>query len=72
VTAEREWLREFAANLGVAPKEVTAAIALMRSGRGDLVAKVMARTMTVREARSAQHVNLRDRDGFGHIAISRS
>jgi hypothetical protein len=50
VNADREWLSELAADLGVAPKEVAAAIALLRSGRADLVAAVVARRMTVRKA----------------------
>ena len=41
------------ADLGVAPKEVTAAVALMRSGRTDLITEVMNKRLTVRAALAA-------------------
>jgi hypothetical protein len=50
---DRVWLNELAADLGIAPKEATTAITLMRTGRSYLVAAVLAGRMTVREALAA-------------------
>lgn len=53
MTAQRT--AELAAHLDVAPKEVAAAVTLLRSGRADLIAAVVdrRRRMTVRAAPTA-------------------
>jgi hypothetical protein len=56
----RERATELANDLGVAPSEIERAVALLRSGRADLVEAVMAKKMTVRAALATAHGGGRD------------
>jgi hypothetical protein len=52
-TAPKRAITDLAVRIGIDPGEAERAIALARSGNSDLIAKVMAGRMTVRQALAA-------------------
>jgi hypothetical protein len=59
-------IADLAADLGVGPKEVATAVALIRSGRSDLITAVMAGRMTVRAAADRAGTDRVRLDKTGH------